>query len=240
MKNLKKIDEFFSFGQEESYFKPVEITNDDENKFDEPFSSEEEEDNDPLNQELLPGDLPSDDDCETCEHEEEDDTTYSFERPRKIDNFNDFFMSGDEDTSLVDGDDNYNPENDDDFGALRADGSDGLGSEEEEEEEEEEENWGDTNVRLERFSTFNEATAAQKKAREAFANRMKGKADKKSDDKKDDKKDSKEDKSDKKDSKGKTPKTEKEKKFAALAEPKDKITFADKIAGAKKKKEDKK
>ena len=40
---------------------------------------------------------------------------------------------------------------------------------------------------------------------------------------------------DDKDSKGKTPKTEKEKKFAALAPPKDKITYADKIAGAKKK-----
>ena len=36
--------------------------------------------------------------------------------------------------------------------------------------------------------------------------------------------------------KGKTPKTKKEKEFAALAEPKDKITFADKIAGAKKNK----
>lgn len=33
---------------------------------------------------------------------------------------------------------------------------------------------------------------------------------------------------------GKTPETEKEKKFAALAEPKDKITYADKIAGATK------
>jgi len=36
--------------------------------------------------------------------------------------------------------------------------------------------------------------------------------------------------------KGKTPKTPAQKKFAALAPPKNKITFADKIAGAKKKK----
>ena len=35
---------------------------------------------------------------------------------------------------------------------------------------------------------------------------------------------------------GKTPKTPAQKKFAALAPPKNKITFADKIAGAKKKK----
>jgi len=38
---------------------------------------------------------------------------------------------------------------------------------------------------------------------------------------------------------GKTPETEKEKEFAALAEPKDKITYADKIAGAKKNKGEK-
>ena len=35
--------------------------------------------------------------------------------------------------------------------------------------------------------------------------------------------------------KGKTPMTPKQKKFAALAAPKNKITFADKIAGSKKK-----
>jgi len=35
--------------------------------------------------------------------------------------------------------------------------------------------------------------------------------------------------------KGKTPVTAKEKKFAAIASPKNKITFADKIVGAKKK-----
>ena len=35
---------------------------------------------------------------------------------------------------------------------------------------------------------------------------------------------------------GKTPKTPAQKKFAALAPPKNKITFADKIAGSKKKK----
>lgn len=35
--------------------------------------------------------------------------------------------------------------------------------------------------------------------------------------------------------KGKTPMTPKQKKFAAIAPPKDKITFADKIVGAKKK-----
>jgi len=35
---------------------------------------------------------------------------------------------------------------------------------------------------------------------------------------------------------GKTPSTPAEKKFAALAPPKNKITFADKVAGAKKKK----
>jgi hypothetical protein len=34
--------------------------------------------------------------------------------------------------------------------------------------------------------------------------------------------------------KGKTPMTPAEKKFAAIAPPKDKITFSDKIAGAKK------
>jgi hypothetical protein len=36
--------------------------------------------------------------------------------------------------------------------------------------------------------------------------------------------------------KGKTPMTPAQKKFAALAPPKNKITFADKIAGSKKKK----
>lgn len=36
--------------------------------------------------------------------------------------------------------------------------------------------------------------------------------------------------------KGKTPMTPKQKKFAALAAPKNKITFADRIAGSKKKK----
>lgn len=35
--------------------------------------------------------------------------------------------------------------------------------------------------------------------------------------------------------KGKTPTTSSQKKFASLADPKNKITFADKIAGAKKK-----
>ena len=35
---------------------------------------------------------------------------------------------------------------------------------------------------------------------------------------------------------GKTPMTPAQKKFAALAPPKNKITFADKIAGSKKKK----
>ena len=34
--------------------------------------------------------------------------------------------------------------------------------------------------------------------------------------------------------KGKTPTTPSQKKFAAIAPPKDKITFADKISGAKK------
>lgn len=34
--------------------------------------------------------------------------------------------------------------------------------------------------------------------------------------------------------KGKTPVTPKEKKFAAIAPPKNKITFADKVVGAKK------
>jgi hypothetical protein len=34
--------------------------------------------------------------------------------------------------------------------------------------------------------------------------------------------------------KGKTPTTPAQKKFAALAPPKDKITFADRVAGAKK------
>jgi len=98
-----------------------------------------------------------------------------------------------------------------------------------EEEEDEERSWGDENHTLEKFSTFNEkkASPAQLATRKAFADRIKGKSDKK-DDKKED------------DAKGKTPKTKKEKEFAALAEPKDKITFADKIAGAKKKKEDKK
>lgn len=38
---------------------------------------------------------------------------------------------------------------------------------------------------------------------------------------------------------GKKPETEKEKEFAALAEPKDEITYADKIAGAKKNKGEK-
>ena len=38
---------------------------------------------------------------------------------------------------------------------------------------------------------------------------------------------------------GKKPETEKEKKFAALAEPKDEITYADKIAGATKNKKKK-
>ena len=102
-----------------------------------------------------------------------------------------------------------------------------------EEEEDEERSWGDENHQLEKFSTFNEkkASPAQLAARKAFADRIKGKkSDKKSD--KDDKKDDKKSN----DEEGKTPKTKKEKEFDALAEPKDKITFADKIAGAKKSK----
>lgn len=106
-----------------------------------------------------------------------------------------------------------------------------------EHDDEEDAGADEDNHTLEKFSAFNEkkASPAQLAARKAFADRIKGKSDKKDDKKEDKKDDKKED-----DAKGKTPKTKKEKEFAALAEPKDKITFADKIAGAKKKKEDKK
>jgi hypothetical protein len=91
--------------------------------------------------------------------------------------------------------DNYDPENDEDFGAMRADGSDGLGYDEEEgdedfydEEEGDEKDWNDDSLRLERFSTFNEKkkfSPAQLAAQKKFKERIKGK---KSDDKEDDKK----------------------------------------------------
>jgi hypothetical protein len=105
-------------------------------------------------------------------------------------------------------------------------------------EEEEETTHGDENVetvqmtenKLYTFSAFNEKKKELTPAQEKFFGK---KADKKDDKKAPAKKD------EKSDAKGKTPKTKKEKEFAALAEPKDKITFADKIAGAKKKKESK-
>jgi hypothetical protein len=173
-KTIKAFEEFFHFGQEEE-FAPRERQDNDPAQEDEiiNYGDVEEEDeiygseyNDPTEQELLPGDLPSDSDCDTCEHEEEDNSDR--ERINKFDNF---FMSSDQEN-----------EN------------------EEEEEEEEHANWGDESVRLERFSTFNEkkASPAQLAARKAFADRIKGKSDKK-DDKKEDKKD--DEKSDKKDDK---------------------------------------
>ena len=112
--------------------------------------------------------------------------------------------------------------------------------EDEDHEDENEEDAGadEDNFTLEKFSAFNEkkATPAQKKARDAFAKRVSKKSDDKKDDKKSEKDDAKKDDKKSDDGEGKTPKTKKEKEFAALAEPKDKITFADKIAGAKKSK----
>ena len=95
--------------------------------------------------------------------------------------------------------DEYDSENDEDFGAMRADGSEGLGYDEEEgdedlnykeeeEEEGDEKDWNDDSLRLERFSTFNEKkkfSPAQLAAQKKFKERIKGK---KSDDKEDDKK----------------------------------------------------
>jgi hypothetical protein len=113
--------------------------------------------------------------------------------------------------------------------------------EEEEEEEEDPRNPKDPgadedNMKLEKFSAFNEKkkatpTPAQKKAREEFAKRIKGE---KSDDKKAPAK--------KSDAKGKVPETEAEKKLAAKYGDKKRITKGDFIKAAidnKKKKESK-
>jgi hypothetical protein len=94
---------------------------------------------------------------------DEDDSSlnYSDKSKNSISSFNDF----DCDSCDNDETDEYNPENDDDFGAIRADGSDNLGYDNDEEEEEEEEDdkpW-DENIKLERFSTFNEKKKAAKK-----------------------------------------------------------------------------
>ena len=104
------------------------------------------------------------------------------------------------------------------------------------EEKKEDAGADEDNMKLEKFSAFNEKKKAtpQQKARDAFAKRIKGEKSDKKDDKKDDKKED--------DAKGKTPKTAAEKKLAAKFPPEDKITKGDFIKTAidnKKKKESK-
>ena len=96
LKTIKAFEEFFYFGQEEK-FAPGERQDNDPAHEDEIINYDDVEDengseyNDPTEQELLPGDLPSDSDCDTCEHEEEDNSDR--ERINKFDNF---FMSSDQ------------------------------------------------------------------------------------------------------------------------------------------------
>ena len=73
-KTIKAFEEFFYFDQEEE-FTPGKIqddtTHEDEIIYDDVEDENGSEYNDPTKQELLPGDLPSDSDCDTCKHEEE-------------------------------------------------------------------------------------------------------------------------------------------------------------------------
>jgi len=94
-KTIKAFEEFFHFDREDE-FAPERQDNDPATQEDEiiNYGDVEEEDeiygseyNDPTEQELLPGDLPSDSDCDTCEHEEEDNSD------KRINNFDNFFMS---------------------------------------------------------------------------------------------------------------------------------------------------
>ena len=136
-KTIKAFEEFFYFDQEEE-FTPGKIqddtTHEDEIIYDDVEDENGSEYNDPTKQELLPGDLPSDSDCDTCKHEEEDNSDR--ERISKFDNF---FMSSNQE--------NENEEEE----------------EEEEEEDNTDKPWGDEGIRLERFSTFNEKKKAPKK-----------------------------------------------------------------------------
>ena len=132
-KTIKAFEEFFHFDREDE-FAPERQDNDPATQEDEIYGSEH---NDPTEQELLPGDLPSDSDCDTCEHDEDNSDR------QRINNFDNFFMSSnhaEEDPELNWGDDPF-----------------------EEEEEDPEFNWGDKSISLERFSTFNEKKKATPK-----------------------------------------------------------------------------
>jgi hypothetical protein len=157
-KTIKAFEEFFHFGQEEE-FAPRERqdndTTEDDVEEDEIYGSEY---NDPTEQELLPGDLPSDSDCDTCEHEEEDNSD------KRINNFDNFFMSS-------------NHEKDDE-----------EVEEEEEERENNWGDEGIRLERFSTFNEKKKATPAQQKARDAFAKRIKGEKSDDKDDKKSDKK----------------------------------------------------
>ena len=94
-KTIKAFEEFFHFGQEDEFAPRERQDNDPATQEDEiiNYGDVEEEDeiygseyNDPTEQELLPGDLPSDSDCDTCEHEEDNSD-------KRINNFDNFFMS---------------------------------------------------------------------------------------------------------------------------------------------------
>ena len=141
-KTIKAFEEFFHFDREDE-FAPERQDNDPATQ---EYGVSGSEHNDPTEQELLPGDLPSDSDCDTCEHDEDNSDR------QRINNFDNFFMSSnhaEEDPEFNRGDDPF--------------------------EEDPEFNWGDKSISLERFSTFNEkkkatpATPAQQKARDAFA-----------------------------------------------------------------------
>ena len=64
---------------------------------------------------------------------------YSDTMKNKLPNMDEMFDEGDDEidfSSMMDDDDDYNPENDEDFGEIRADGSDDFGYSDEDEEEE--------------------------------------------------------------------------------------------------------
>lgn len=114
----------------------------------------------------------------------------------------------------------------------------------EDEEDENEEDAGayEDDLRLEKFSAFNEkkATPAQLAARKAFADRIKGKKSDKEDDKKDDKKSEKEDKKDDKKSTLKNPKAADLNKDGKISKYEEKRGKAIQNAIEKKKEEKKK
>lgn len=226
MKFIKKINEFFSPELEIEKEDDFNLGHDEEEgqgSEDDSFYSHDEEEGDEFGHE------------EESWGDEEDSSLGNDSRISSFDDFNseeadfgyathDGSFGGDDSEDCETCDHSEEEVSDsEDFGYASHDGGfEGDDSEDEDEEGFQEEGF------IESFKAFNEkkASPAQLAARKAFVDRIKGK---KSD--KDEEKDE-----EKEDSKGKTPKTKKEKEFAALAEPKDKITFADKIAGAKKNK----